>query len=115
MFGSVGYARHLRRNQTPAERSLWKKLRAAKFHGWKFRRQVPIGGRYIVDFACMEKRLVVEVDGWIHFFQRHKDQVREDALRMLGFTVLRFSNVEVRTNMEYVLETILKYLDTPSP
>lgn len=63
----------------------------------------------------MEKRLIIEVDGWVHFYQVEKDRIRENFLRSVGFTVLRFSNVEVRTNMAYVLEVILEQLEAPSP
>ena len=65
MSKSIPRARHLRRNQTTAEAKLWRVLRNRALNGWKFRRQYPID-RFIVDFACVEARLVVEVDGATH-------------------------------------------------
>jgi very-short-patch-repair endonuclease len=94
-------ARFLRRNQTPAERALWALLRQGKQQGIKFRRQHPIG-RYIVDFACIEARLAVEVDGEQHGRDDGlaHDAMRDFALSGAGFEVMRFWNHEAlkRTN-----------------
>jgi very-short-patch-repair endonuclease len=73
--------------------------------GLKFRRQAPIG-RYIVDFVCYEKRLVIEVDGGQHAMQRDEDAARDKWLEGQGFCVLRFLDNEVLTNMEGVLECV---------
>lgn len=68
-------ARQLRKNTTAAEKQLWQQLRAKQLHGFKFKRQQPIGN-YIVDFVCFEKRLVIELDGG-----QHMEQADGDALR----------------------------------
>jgi very-short-patch-repair endonuclease len=75
---------------TDAERRLWYRLRAHRFDGYKFKRQVPIGG-YIADFACLSRKLVIEVDGGQHS-DNAQDAVRDSDLRRAGFVVLRFWN-----------------------
>jgi len=99
-------AKDLRKHMTDAEKLLWKYLRRRQL-GVKFRRQEPIG-RYIVDFVCFEKRLVVEVDGGQH--GGSYDDERDRWLNMQGFKVLRFWNNEVLKNIEGVLEVIGKEL-----
>jgi len=99
-------AKKLRKSLTEAERLLWSYLRNRQL-GVKFRRQEPIG-RYIVDFVCFEKRLVVEVDGGQH--GGSYDDERDRWLNMQGFRVLRFWNNEVLKNIEGVLEVIGKEL-----
>ena len=100
-------AKTLRRRLTNAERSLWKHLRAKQIEGQKFRRQEPIG-RYIVDFVCHEKRIVVEVDGGQHSTDKVRDNKRDKWLEEQGYKVLRFWNNEVLTNIKGVLEVIRK-------
>jgi len=73
--------------------------------GLSFRRQHPIG-RYIVDFVCLEKHLIIEIDGGQHDIERDKDEVRTKWLVSEGYRVLRFWNNEVLTNLEGVLDTI---------
>jgi len=81
----------------------------------KFRRQQPIDN-YIVDFVCLEKRLVIEVDGGHHAVEKLKDKKRDSYLKMRGFKVLRFWNNEVLTNINGVLEVIRENcLKSPSP
>lgn len=106
--------RELRKRATPQENILWEKLRNRKL-GPKFRRQHSIG-RYILDFCCPEKKLIVELDGSVHDNEEAKeyDKVRDKFFRELDFKVLRFKNYEVENNMEKVLETI-KYHLTPNP
>ena len=102
---------------TPAENLLWQNLRNRKVSNCKFRRQHPIA-RYIVDFYCHEARLVIEVDGGIHFTPENiqYDQFRTEELEGLGLKVIRFSNEEVLENMSGVLANIRKQLAlTPSP
>jgi very-short-patch-repair endonuclease len=83
--------------------------------GYKFRRQQPLG-RYIVDFVCLEKRLVVEVDGGQHAQQATLDAERDNWSRDEGFTVLRFWNHDVLKNIDAVKEQIYKALqNTPLP
>jgi very-short-patch-repair endonuclease len=84
------HARRLRRNRTSAERRLWRELRQLKQVGCKFRQQVPID-HFIVDFAGLSKRLIVEVDGGTHSTDREtaRDARRERYLQQQGFRVLR--------------------------
>ena len=98
-------AKVLRRRLTDTERLLWRHLRAKHFLGLKFRRQEPIG-RYIVDFVCHEKRLIIEVDGGQHAIDKDRDAKRDKWLNEQGYKVLRFWNNEVLTNIEGVLELI---------
>ena len=106
-------AKTLRSNQTTAEQRLWYHLRAHRFMGFKFKRQKPMG-RYIVDFVCLEHRLIIEVDGGQHAEQVAYDQYRDAWLRSQGYTVLRFWNNDVMQQMEGVLEQIRCTL-SPSP
>lgn len=76
-------ARELRRTLTPAERRLWSALRRRQIDGLRFRRQHPIE-RFIVDFCCVEKRLVIEVDGEVHRFTEDYDRARQDCLEVGG-------------------------------
>ena len=111
-------ARELRRNQTAAERKLWKSLRLMKPDGFHFRRQAPIGD-FVVDFACITSRLVIEIDGGQHNLElgRTSDATRDERLRRRGFTVLRFWNNDVMANPESVMEVVRRTLarDTPTP
>jgi very-short-patch-repair endonuclease len=102
----VPTARRLRRDSTDAERTLWLQLRDRRLEGWKFRRQVSIDP-YIVDFLCLDAKLVIEVDGGQHDENRAKDEVRTRFLEGFGLRVIRFWNNEVLGNLEGVLEGIL--------
>jgi len=103
----VTLSRNLRKNQTESEKLLWRSLRGKQLEGLRFRRQHPMG-RYIVDFVCLDKRLVLELDGGQHGEEETeiKDKERGQWLRSEGYQVLRFWNNQVFTNMEGVLETI---------
>ncbi len=103
-------ARELRKNMTDAERKLWAVLRREHL-GYKFRRQAPIG-RYIVDFVCFEKKLVIEVDGGQHL-SNPADQVRDHWLNTQGFRVIRFWNNDVLTNLTGVVDSIQRALKPP--
>jgi very-short-patch-repair endonuclease len=109
-------ARKLRHNPTEAEKLLWRQLRFWQIGGYKFRRQQPLG-KYIVDFICFEKRLVIELDGGQHAEQQMKyDSERDAWLIAQGFSVLRFWNDEVLKNIDGVEEVILSKLkSTPLP
>ncbi len=108
-------AKTLRRNLTEAEQRLWYHLRAHRFMNYKFKRQKPIG-RYIVDFICMEHRLIIELDGGQHSEQVAYDQQRDAWLRGQGYTILRFWNNDVMQQLEAVLEQIRCTLSPgPSP
>lgn len=102
-------AKELRRNQTPAEERLWKILRSHKLNGLKFRRQHPVS-RFIADFYCHELKLIIELDGSIHLLEEVKayDIMREKKLKALGLTVIRFSNEQVFTEPEVILNSVLK-------
>jgi very-short-patch-repair endonuclease len=106
----IGIARSLRKRMTPEEVKLWQTLR--RIEGWKFRRQVPIDG-YIVDFACFEARLIIEVDGGQHGMPagQRRDRARDAYLEKQGFCVLRFWNNQINRNMEGVMDEILPMLD----
>jgi very-short-patch-repair endonuclease len=106
-------ARTLRVASTDVERVLWTHLRGRRLGKFKFRRQLPIAG-YVVDFACIEARLVVELDGGQHANRVAQDNHRTTILEKNGFRVLRFWNDEVLKNLEGVLEETLRYLQTPS-
>jgi len=106
-------AKTLRTNQTEAEQRLWYHLRAHRFMGYKFKRQKPIG-RYIVDFACLEHRLIIELDGGQHSEQVAYDQQRDAWLLGQGYTILRFWNNDVMQQLESVLEQICCAL-SPGP
>ncbi|MBX4205320.1 MAG: endonuclease domain-containing protein [Candidatus Doudnabacteria bacterium] len=102
--------RMLRNNLTDAEKYLWYALRLKNL-GVKFRRQALIG-KYVVDFVCFERKLVIEVDGGQHANNK-LDLIRDKWLQSQGFIVLRFWNNEVLENREGVLDKILCVL-TPS-
>ncbi len=108
-------AKSLRSHQTEAEQRLWYHLRAHRFMGMKFKRQKPVG-RYIVDFICVERQLIIEVDGEQHAEQAGYYQQRDAWLSGQGFMVLRFWNNEVMQQLEGVLEQIRLALSPgPSP
>jgi very-short-patch-repair endonuclease len=99
-------ARELRTNSTDAERRFWQKLKRRQIAGVKFRRQQPIGP-YIVDFVCLERRVVVEVDGGQHSEQLRQDERRNQWLEAQGYRILRFWNNDVLANTEVVAQTVL--------
>jgi very-short-patch-repair endonuclease len=98
-------ARALRKLQTTAEAILWSRLRNRQMAGRKFRRQVPLLG-YVADFASLDAKVVIELDGGQHSEQLEADEKRTRALEAVGFLVLRFWNADVLVNLEGVLETI---------
>jgi very-short-patch-repair endonuclease len=102
-------ARRLRRDSTDAERKLWYRLRSRSIPGFKIVRQEPIGP-YIVDFACREGRLIVELDGGQHA-ESKSDLVRDRWLAEHGYRVLRFWNNDVMANLDGVVETIAMALN----
>lgn len=102
-------ARALRLHLTEAERKLWSYLRRRHLNGHRFRRQVPIGP-YIADFACLDPRIVVEVDGGQHTIQKNYDTKRDAFLKEQGFRVLRFWANEVLSETERVLDVIYEKL-----
>ncbi|MGM4904131.1 endonuclease domain-containing protein [Tardiphaga sp. 866_E4_N2_1] len=97
-------SRELRANSTDAETKLWNRLRNRQIAGCKFIRQEPIG-RYICDFVCREKMIVIEVDGGQHP-ESQRDAMRDRYLCEQGYCVLRFWNNDVLSNIEGVLSLI---------
>ena len=113
----VERARTLRQLSTPTERTIWHWLRHRYLHGFKFRRQHPIG-RYILDFYCPVLRLCIEVDGGVHdVFAKHlRDEQRTRELERLGITVLRLRTEYVREQPEGAWECIVaKVLELGAP
>ena len=100
-------ARSLRSNATSAERRLWQGLRRKQVAGFRFRRQVVLD-RFIVDFACFDARLIIEVDGATHSSDEEmaRDAARSAALAASGFEILRFTNGDIYLNLDGVVETI---------
>ena len=112
-----GSARSLRECSTDAERLIWNRVRNRQLSNCKFRRQQPIGP-YIVDFVCLERRLVIELDGGQHLEQQAQDEARTAFLQMEGYRVLRFWNNQAPNELDSVLEMIyLALADSayPSP
>jgi len=102
-------AKQLRKTQTKSEGLLWSILRARQLCGLKFRRQHPIGP-FIADFACIAKRLVVEIDGGYHDLIGESDLSRQALLKQEGWDVLRFTDEDVEQDSEAVAQAIATYL-----
>ena len=98
-------SQQLRREATPAEALLWSVLRDRQFAGYKFRRQHPID-RFIVDFCCVERGLVIELDGGVHQQQADYDALRDAVIRSAGYEVVRFTNEQAIDHLADVLKTI---------
>ena len=104
----------MRHTPVATEKLFWSMIRDRKLEGFKFKRQFLIDP-YIVDYACLEKRLIVELDGDLHGDQIGYDEARDAFLRRRGYRILRFMNGEVAEDLGRVLETILQALKAPSP
>ena len=98
-------AKENRNNPTEAEAALWSQLRNKQLDGYKFRQQHLIGD-FIVDFVCLSKKLVIEVDGGIHKETKEYDEERTKILADRGFEVLRFKNEEVLGDIDVILEQV---------
>lgn len=107
-------ARNLRKNMTDAEQLIWTKVRRKQISDCQFYRQKNIGN-YIVDFYCPKKKLIVEIDGGQHYedYGIKKDRERDQYLQTLGFTVLRFSDIDVLKNIDGVVDKIYEHLKSP--
>ena len=103
---TLAASRKLRRELTPAEKELWRRLRNAQLGGFKFRRQMAIG-KYVVDFACPAARVVVEIDGDTHDGREAYDAERTGEIEKEWWRVIRFMNSDVHRNIDLVLNTIL--------
>jgi very-short-patch-repair endonuclease len=113
--GLASRARALRRDPSPAEKKLWYEfLRGLDY---KFTRQKPLG-RYVADFYCASRRLVIELDGDSHYTDRASryDAARTEALELSGIRVMRFTNLEVMQNFDAVCEIVIEALkENPPP
>ena len=106
-------ARELRNQATPMERKLWRYLSRSQL-GAKFSRQMEVE-KYYADFLCRSHRLIVELDGFSHEARIGYDAVRDRKLREAGYRVLRFTNEDVRTNVEGVVMAIARELEKKKP
>ena len=106
------YSRQLRGNMTDAERRLWAKIRMKQLKGYQFYRQKPVGD-YIVDFFCPRAKLVIEVDGSQHFAgeMTEDDRIRDEYMSSFGLRVLRFTNTDILTHIDGVVESILENME----
>jgi very-short-patch-repair endonuclease len=106
----ITYAKHLRNRSTDAERILWSHIRAKHLDGLKFRRQHPLGN-YIVDFICLERKVIIELDGSQHAEPaiQEYDRERGNWLENEGYRVLRFWDNDVLMNTKGILEVIREH------
>ena len=102
-------ARELRNNSTLSETLLWNNLKRKQMNCYQFMRQKPIGD-YIVDFFCSKLKLIIEIDGITHLRKESYDKKRQQNLESIGLSFLRFSDTEVKTNMQGVLLTIEDFI-----
>ena len=103
----------LRSNMTDAERALWRRLRGCQINGHKFRRQHPFEN-FILDFVCLEAKLVIEVDGGQHN-ESALDLLRDQVLENAGFLVMRFWNNQVLNEIDAVVEAVWVELEKRNP
>lgn len=103
----IRHAREMRHPQTPAEATLWQHLQNRNLE-FKFRRQHPVE-RFIIDFYCAEVKLCIEIDGDSHLEQEQQeyDLSRTEFLESVGYSVIRFTNNDVRYNINAVTQEIL--------
>ena len=115
-MADIQRARQLRKDETWAEKLVWRWLRGRRFSGYKFRRQHAIG-IYYLDFFCEEAALNVELDGSQHGFpnQRKRDLEREKFLKSRGIKMLRFWNSHLRRNAQNIRDTIFDELQKRAP
>ncbi|WP_064503779.1 endonuclease domain-containing protein [Methylobacterium platani] len=99
------FARGLRQQATSAEDRLWIVLRGRRFHGIKFKRQVPLL-LYTVDFLSLDRKLIIELDGRQHEWHRDYDSRRTEEIERLGFCLMRFKNEDVLSDLDAVLTRI---------
>lgn len=109
------FARSLRKSETDAERKIWQQLRSRNLNGAKFRRQHPVGP-YVVDFICINEKLIIELDGSQHQQQKDYDAERTAHLEQAGYRVLRFWDNDVLLRTESVMQAIFDaVLASPHP
>ncbi len=105
------YAKEMRRQPTEPETKLWLELRAKRLSGVKFRKQKVIGP-YIADFASREPMIVIEIDGDTHDKMKDYDLKRTDYLKQQGYSVIRFTNLEIMRNLDGALERLSGIIET---
>ena len=110
--------RELRKNSTGSEKIFWETVRNRKFENKKFYRQYPIFFDYhdkqrffIADFYCHEERLIVELDGKMHDFQKDYDELRTYIINTVGIKVIRFKNEEIENKLDMVLDELRKFMN----
>jgi very-short-patch-repair endonuclease len=103
-------ATHLRKTMTLNEILLWEQLKGKKILGYDFHRQKPIDN-YVVDFFCPKLKLAVEIDGESHTDNQEKDEKRQKKIESYGITFLRFSSLDIMTNLEGVCESIKGWIE----
>ncbi|MEM8486271.1 MAG: endonuclease domain-containing protein [Bacteroidota bacterium] len=108
----VPLARNLRNNSTTSEILLWQHLKRWQMHGYDFHRQRPVD-RYILDFFCVELMLAIEIDGMSHELKnrRERDVERQNRLEQLVIYIMRFDDLEVKQNMDKVLDSISNWIE----
>jgi len=109
------FARTMRRIPTEPEKLFWSRVRDRRLGGYKFKRQMAIGS-YIADFACVERKLIIELDGGQHADRKEYDEKRDAFLRSKGFRIIRVWNIDLLQNIDGVMEMLSVELDSaPSP
>ncbi len=115
-------ARELRKKQTVAEKVFWGEVRNRNFLGLKFTRQHPIYYKsnkkkkfFIADFFCSELKLIIEIDGKIHDYQKEYDQAREEILKSKKLIILRFKNDEIENSLNLSLLKLKEFIDLEFP
>jgi very-short-patch-repair endonuclease len=112
---NLGHARSMRHQPVLPEKKFWSRARDRRLGGHKFKRQVLIGS-YIADFVCIERKVIVELDGGQHAERRVYDEKRDAFLSAQGFRVMRVWNVDLMENIDGVMEMVLEELQrSPSP
>jgi adenine-specific DNA-methyltransferase len=107
-------AKEMRHKPVSTEKLFWSCARDRQLAGYKFKRQVPIGP-FIADFVCVERKLIVELDGALHIDRKGYDAARDKFLESQGYEVLRFTNEDFAGDITLVLTTIEHALGPPSP
>jgi very-short-patch-repair endonuclease len=107
-------ARKLRKQGILSEVLLWNELKKKKILGYDFHRQKPLDN-YIVDFFCYELLLVIEIDGITHDYKQDNDKLRQEKLESYGLTFLRYQDIEVKKDLEAVLDHLTKWINRHTP
>ena len=114
LSSSLQRRRALRHGSTKPEQLIWSAVRHRRLGGLKFRRQHPVGP-FIVDFCCVEKAVIVEIDGAYHDYVQAEDIARQNYLESLGYNVIRFTNDEVLSDFVAVIEGLAARLGVEVP